>query len=85
MEGETAEGRSFGTSLRTILAMNIETPPEWRKAQTIFNFLWWLNSDKGYEPEYDCKNCRMADPFYIEDAKFDELYKEYLHSLTLNN
>ena len=77
---------------RTTNNMNIETPKGWRKGQTIFNFLWWLKEHKGYKTEiaipilptregYDPKGYsegRMADPFHIQDAEIDKLYKEFL-------
>lgn len=66
--------------------MEIETPVGWRKGQTIFNFLWWLNSNKKFRREFDVEAIkgqfevggRMADPFYIPDDEFDALYKEFL-------
>lgn len=54
--------------------MNIETPPNWRKGQTIFNFLQWL-VEKGYSGN---QNMRMADPFHIPDKELDKLYDKYL-------
>ena len=54
----------------------LKTPKGWRKGQTIFNFLWWLNVVKGYSPE--CDRERMADPFHIPDTKIEELYKEFI-------
>uniref|UniRef100_A0A6M3JJQ9 Uncharacterized protein n=1 Tax=viral metagenome TaxID=1070528 RepID=A0A6M3JJQ9_9ZZZZ len=55
--------------------MNIETPPSWRKGQTLFNFLEWLHTDKKY-PKYQSK--RTADTFNISDKELDELWNEYL-------
>ncbi len=53
--------------------MNIQTPPEWRKGQTIFNFLEWLATEKGYGT-----TMRMADPFYIKNNELENLYAEYI-------
>lgn len=57
--------------------MNIEIkkPKGWRNGQTFFNLLAWLQKEKGYR---SVESYRMADPFYIEDDKLEELYKEYL-------
>lgn len=57
--------------------MNIETPPGWRKGQTIFNFLWWLQSNKGRSPEFGAGG-RMADPFRIPNEELDKLWEEFL-------
>lgn len=56
--------------------MDIKKPKGWRKGQTIFNFLWWLNVVKGYSPEIGKE--RMADCFHIQDKKFEELFAEFL-------
>jgi len=56
-------------------------PAEWRKSQTLFNFLAWLKEKKGYRSELRCRDGRMADPFYITDKKWDKLYLEYMKSL----
>lgn len=54
--------------------MDIQTPPSWRKGQTIFNFLEWL-STKDYPT---AQSTRMADPFHISDKEFDKLWEEFL-------
>ena len=57
---------------------NLTKPyPGWRKGQTIFNFLQWLVTEKGFEP---VQSNRVADPFYLNDDKFDRLYDEFLES-----
>jgi hypothetical protein len=68
--------------------MDIKTPKDWRKGQTIFNFLWWLHAEKEYRTETIRFNGsssnpvtatgRMADPFHIPDAEMDKLYEEFL-------
>lgn len=61
--------------------MNIDTPNDWKKGQTIFNFLWWLQTDKGYTTENTMEGLvkgRMADPFHIPDDRLDALYEEFL-------
>lgn len=55
--------------------MNLNTPPNWRKGQTIFNFLEWLRIEKHYEPN---QSSRMADCFYIEDGELDTLFDEFI-------
>jgi hypothetical protein len=60
--------------------MNIRTPPSWRKGQTIFNFLEWLRTEKGYKPN---QSTRMADPFHILDKDLDALYEEFLNQTDL--
>lgn len=55
--------------------MDIETPPEWRKGQTIFNFLEWLRTEKNVQTN---QNLRMADPFHLSNAQMDKFYKEYM-------
>lgn len=57
--------------------MNIKTPKNWRKGQTIFNFLWWLQAKKGYSPEMGTPGM-MADTFHIPDDLFDKFFDEYL-------
>jgi hypothetical protein len=57
--------------------MFLPTPPRWRKGQTIFNFLWWLKTDKGYAPEIGTDG-RMADPFHIADEQLDKLFDEFI-------
>lgn len=57
--------------------MDIKTPKRWRKGQTLFNFLWWLQEEKGYSPEMGASG-RMADPFHIPDTKLENLYEEFL-------
>lgn len=73
--------------------MNIETPRRWRKGQTIFNFLWWLNEHKGFHREMGTFGVfmestevggRMADPFHIEDSEIDSLFREYLEHVESN-
>lgn len=59
--------------------MNIKTPQNWRKGQTLFNFLEWLRTDHDYAPHPDNNVC--ADPFHIDDALLDKLYEEYLSTL----
>ena len=55
--------------------MNIKTPPNWRKGQTIFNFLEWLGEFKEIEIT---QGHRMADPFNIPDKELDKLFKEFI-------
>lgn len=55
-----------------------ERPKGWRKGQTVFNFLWWLQWSKGYSMEVYAKDSRMADPFHIDDATFEKMYEEFL-------
>jgi len=57
--------------------LNIPTPKDWRMGQTIFNFLWWLQEQKGYASELDTTG-RMADPFHISDSQLQKLYKEFI-------
>lgn len=54
--------------------MNINTPTNWRKGQTIFNFLEWLQAVKRYAAN---QSYRMADTFHIPDEEFDKLWSEY--------
>lgn len=58
----------------------MKTPPNWRQGQTIFNFLEWLHTHKGYSGN---QNARMADPFHIPDEKWEELEKEFLAEYNL--
>lgn len=55
--------------------MDIEKPKDWRKGQTIFNFLEWLHIKKGISAN---QSSRLADPFYIDDDKIDKYYEQYL-------
>ena len=59
--------------------MNIETTKGWRKSQTIFNFLWWLNEVKKYPTEIGARG-RMADPFNIPNSELDKLFAEFLEN-----
>lgn len=67
--------------------MKIHPPKGWRYGQMIFNFLEWLRVEKGYpgvlDLDYGEYKGRMADPFHIEDEKFQALmteYQEYLYA-----
>ena len=53
---------------------NIKTPENWRKGQTVFNFLEWLAANKGYP--YN-QSMRMVDPFHIPDKEWDKLVEEF--------
>lgn len=55
--------------------MNIQTPPGWRKGQTIFNFLEWLLRH-GEHPNQ--AGSRAADTFYMTDKAFDLAWKHFL-------
>lgn len=59
--------------------MNIETPKGWRKGQTIFNFLWWLNTNGHSRPEVGGE--RMADPFHIPDKELDALFALFIETM----
>lgn len=59
----------------------ISVPENWRFGQFVFNFLWWLNTQKRYGPEYGSTGARMGDPFHVSDEKFVALLDEYLSSL----
>jgi hypothetical protein len=52
----------------------MKLPTGWRKGQFYFNFLEWLNMEKGYDNE---QSPRMADPFHISDDKWDQLLEEF--------
>lgn len=54
--------------------MNITTPPDWRKGQTVFNFLEWLRTDKGYKADG-----RQADGFHIQNKEYEALFKEFIN------
>ena len=68
--------------------MDMSRPTGWRKGQTIFNFLRWLKLEKKFPGEtclsgdkgdlVECSNTRMADPYHVEDERFDDLYQEFL-------
>ncbi len=51
----------------------MERPKNWRKGQTMFNFLEWLKS-KGIQGN---QNQRMADPFHLSDKEWDEYWEEF--------
>ena len=51
----------------------LKTPKNWRRGQTIFNFLEWV-ATQGYPTE---QSSRMADIFHIQDETLDKLEKEY--------
>ena len=54
-------------------------PKDWRKGQTIFNFLAWL-TEKGYATP-NPKRIDMADPYYIGDEAWDRYYKKFLEEV----
>lgn len=58
--------------------MKIKKPKGWRTGQTLFNFLEWLAIMK--KVDYN-QNTRMADPFHLDDDKFDAYYQEFLDEL----
>ena len=55
--------------------MKIKTPKDWRKGQTLFNFLEWLNAEKGIVCN---QSTRMADPFYLDDETLDKFFIEFM-------
>lgn len=55
--------------------MDIKTPKGWRQGQTIFNFLEWLHTSKGYSTN---QTPRTADPFHIGDKELSELFEEFI-------
>ena len=58
----------------------MKVPKGWRQGQFIVNFLCWLNDQEGawQRPRLDLDSTTMAEPFYMEDNKWDELMEEYL-------
>ena len=50
-----------------------------RKGQQIFNFLEWVQKEKGITNE---QSNRMADPFYFSDTQWDSYYQEFCNSLS---
>ena len=52
-------------------------PKTSRKGQTIFNFLQWVRVRNGGN---NIQSLRMADPFYIEDGEWDNLFMNFLSS-----
>ncbi len=54
--------------------MNIKTPDNWRKGQTLFNFLEWVRENKDVS---NTQSARMADPFHLDDKKLEEYWEEY--------
>lgn len=61
----------------------LRTIPEkgWRQGQTIFNFLAWLQDEKGHSGN---QNRRLADTFHIGDKDLENLYEEYTHKIKGN-
>lgn len=53
---------------------NMKTPKDWRKGQTVYNFLEWVRREKKIDSS---RSVLMADPFYIEDADWDKWWDEY--------
>jgi len=53
----------------------MKRPRGWRKGQTIFNFLEWLNVNKKVDKN---QNIRMADPFFLDDSNWDKYWGEFL-------
>lgn len=47
---------------------------EWRVGQTIFNFLQWLDTTN----KIPARGGRMADPFYLDDAQFHQLWEQFV-------
>jgi len=54
-------------------------PKEWRKGQTIGNFLRWMACDTGSIMG------GMADPFYWEDERFDKMFSSFIKSINKKN
>ena len=54
--------------------MKMKRPKDWRKGQTVFNFLEWVCvTGKGVHNQ----SMRMADPFYVSDEDWDNWWEEY--------
>jgi len=57
----------------------MKKPKDWRKGQTIFNFLeFCLNH--GVPPN---QNARLADTFYLSDEEYDKLWNDYCKEINL--
>lgn len=52
----------------------MEKPKRWRNGQMMFNFLEWLNLEKGVHTN---QNQRLADTFHLSDEDWDSFWKEY--------
>ena len=55
----------------------IETPPNWRLGQTIFNFLEWLAKERIIPSTLG----RMGDPFFISDELWQVQYEKFLKDM----
>ena len=53
--------------------IEIKCPEDWRKGQTIFNFLEWLRK-QGVPTN---QNARLCDTFHLADEAFDKYYKQW--------
>ena len=53
--------------------IKIQIPKGWRKGQTIFNFLEFMQ-EKGVPTN---QNARLADPFYLSDEEWDKYEREF--------
>jgi len=49
-------------------------PRNWRKGQTLFNFLEWLQEEKEIHTN---QSQRLADTFHVDDKEMDKYIKEY--------
>ena len=59
--------------------MHFSRPAHLRKGQTLYLFLHWLRANGKWKPPLDSD--KIADPFYIPDAEWDQLYAEFLHEM----
>lgn len=67
--------------LKTRKISNIKIPNNWSKGETIFSFLQWVRINKP-PPIISDQSTRMIDPFYIDDDKLEQYYKEFLEYLS---
>jgi hypothetical protein len=56
------------------MKLEIKIPTNWRKGQTIFNFLEWLATEKEVPTN---QSSRMADVFHLSDEVLEKYIKEY--------
>lgn len=59
--------------------IEIKVPKDWRKGQTLFNFLEWLNVKKEISPN---QSYCLADTFHLSDEELEEYIKEYEKEIT---
>jgi hypothetical protein len=79
---ETAQEMIDNMEYVSSVGISIDTPGDFRKGQTISNFLGWIKKTQptlNIVSHSDEHGARLADPFYISDSDLDMLFAQFVN------